>query len=122
MEDAKSSLRTGRLPVLAPHAWLRHVDPLPHSWEVTSDSIAAWVTISCGATDLVLLKPVRGPLSDLTDPYLAECLTRAGQAAPRVSVCTSADVESVIAECVAFAGSAVARDAGVSRDDLASAW
>ena len=47
----------GRLPVLAPSRWLRETDPLPHSWDVTSDSIAAWVAGRVGARRLVLLKP-----------------------------------------------------------------
>jgi len=34
---------------------------LPASWEVTSDSIAAWVTIACEATELVLLKSCPPP-------------------------------------------------------------
>lgn len=46
----------GRLAVLAPFALLRAEDPLPHGWEVTSDSIAAWVAHRCGASRLVLLK------------------------------------------------------------------
>jgi aspartokinase-like uncharacterized kinase len=44
------------LPVLAPYAWLRATDPLPHSWDVTSDSIAAWVAGRVGARRLVLIK------------------------------------------------------------------
>jgi aspartokinase-like uncharacterized kinase len=34
--------------------------PLPASWEVTSDSIAAWVAGAAGAGRLVLVKPVDG--------------------------------------------------------------
>lgn len=34
--------------------------PLPASWEVTSDSIAAWVATVAGAGRLVLVKPVDG--------------------------------------------------------------
>ena len=41
-EIARAHVR-GRIPVLAPYRWLREADPLPHSWDVTSDSIAAWV-------------------------------------------------------------------------------
>jgi aspartokinase-like uncharacterized kinase len=56
-EAAGAALEAGRLPVLAPSAWLRQVDPLPHSWDVTSDSIAAWVAGAVGARRLVLVKP-----------------------------------------------------------------
>jgi len=54
----------GRLPVLAPYAWLRAHDTLPHSWDVTADSIAAAVAVAGNATRLVLLK-----LDTSTDPY-----------------------------------------------------
>jgi aspartokinase-like uncharacterized kinase len=47
----------GRIPVLAPYRWLREADPLPHSWDVTSDSIAAWIATEVGATRLILIKP-----------------------------------------------------------------
>jgi aspartokinase-like uncharacterized kinase len=46
------------LPIVAPYQWLRAVDPLPHSWDVTSDSIAAWVALAVGARRLLLVKPV----------------------------------------------------------------
>ena len=62
-------LQSARLPVLAPYRWLRAVDPLPHSWDVTSDSIAAWVAGMTGAPRLVLVKaPGAGP-SNLVDAY-----------------------------------------------------
>ena len=32
-----------RIPVLAPYRWLREADPLRHTWDITSDSIAAWI-------------------------------------------------------------------------------
>jgi aspartokinase-like uncharacterized kinase len=46
--------------VLLPYALLRRRDPLPASWAVTSDSIAAWVAGAAGAARLVLVKPVAG--------------------------------------------------------------
>src|SRR5262245_49733914 len=55
-----SQLVAGRLNVVAASAWLRGADPLPHSWEVTSDSIAAWVARRLWANRLVLLKDVDG--------------------------------------------------------------
>lgn len=67
--------------VLLPHALLRERDPLPASWAVTADSIAAWVAGEAGAARLVLVKPVAGlhrdwppeapPLAELTVDGLA---------------------------------------------------
>ncbi|NYT05102.1 MAG: uridylate kinase [Methanomicrobiales archaeon] len=48
--------------VYLPYCDLRRHDPLPHSWEITSDTIAAWVAGSLGC-DLLVLKSVDG-LSD----------------------------------------------------------
>ena len=45
--------------VLLPYCALREADPLPHSWEVTSDTIAAWVAKEL-SIDLLLLKSVDG--------------------------------------------------------------
>ena len=47
------------LRVLLPAAVLADA-PLPASWDVTSDSIAAWVAREAGAGRLVLFKPVDG--------------------------------------------------------------
>jgi aspartokinase-like uncharacterized kinase len=55
--------RTGVVPVLLPSRWLFETDPLPHSWTVTSDSIAAWVAGQLKAPRLVLLKDVDGLFS-----------------------------------------------------------
>jgi 5-(aminomethyl)-3-furanmethanol phosphate kinase len=83
-EDAVATLDAGRLPVLAPYRWLRAADPLPHSWEVTSDSIAAWVAGAVGARRLVLIKPVPCAadtrLADLVDGHLARALPRSVEA------------------------------------------
>jgi aspartokinase-like uncharacterized kinase len=56
-ETVAASLEAGRVPVLAPSRWVRALDPLPHSWDVTSDSIAAWIAGQVGARRLVLVKP-----------------------------------------------------------------
>jgi aspartokinase-like uncharacterized kinase len=45
--------------VLLPYCALREIDPLPHSWDVTSDTIAAWVAKELPA-DLLVLKSVDG--------------------------------------------------------------
>jgi hypothetical protein len=55
-----AEIGTGRLNVLAPSSWLRRADRLPRSWEVTSDSIAAWIARQTRARMLVLLKDVDG--------------------------------------------------------------
>ena len=54
-------LEPGRIPVLAPRRFLDEVDarspdPLPPSWDVTSDTIAARLAVRLGAAELVLLK------------------------------------------------------------------
>jgi aspartokinase-like uncharacterized kinase len=55
--EIADALDVRQVPVLAPSRWLREADPLPHSWDVTSDSIAAWVAGQVGARRLVLIKP-----------------------------------------------------------------
>lgn len=57
---ARTLAMAGRVPVLLPCDLLRRADPLPHSWTVTADSIAAWVAGRVGAATLVLLKDSRG--------------------------------------------------------------
>ena len=46
--------------VLLPATLLLERNPLPESWAVTSDSIAAWVAGAAGASRLVLVKAVAG--------------------------------------------------------------
>lgn len=48
--------------VLLPYCLLRKEDPLPHSWDITSDSIAAWVARSLDLP-LIVLKSVDGIIS-----------------------------------------------------------
>lgn len=64
----QSALVAGAIPVLAPSRWLRAASELPHSWEVTSDSLAAYLATLLGADDIVLVKPVSGG-QELVDPY-----------------------------------------------------
>jgi aspartokinase-like uncharacterized kinase len=69
--------------IFLPYCSMREHDPLPHTWDVTSDSIAAWAADRLGL-DLLLLKSVDGILennhlikqvnnpvkTDATDPFL----------------------------------------------------
>ena len=70
-DDIMAALARRDIPVLAPSRWLAAVDPLPHTWDVTSDSIAAWVTGELRATELVLVKPPGARGSALTDPHFS---------------------------------------------------
>jgi aspartokinase-like uncharacterized kinase len=54
---------------LAPYRWLRDADPLPHSWAVTSDSIAAWIAKELNARRLVLVKPATGMIEAMVDEH-----------------------------------------------------
>src|SRR2546428_3549416 len=79
META-AALTAGRTPVLGPFRWLKTADPLPHAWEVTSDSIAAWLTGALGARRLVLVKPAsRQPASQLVDAHFVRALPAGGE-------------------------------------------
>jgi 5-(aminomethyl)-3-furanmethanol phosphate kinase len=86
---ARAATARGRTPILLP-AGLLAADPLPASWAVTSDSIAAWVAGTVQPARLVLVKPVGGlyrdwpadgkPLARLSVDELA-ALRAAGRAA-----------------------------------------
>ena len=60
LDEAHAYLAGGGVAVLLPSEPLRGADALPHSWSVTSDSIAAWLTGRVGARLLVLLKDRHG--------------------------------------------------------------
>ncbi len=62
--SARATAATGRVPILLAASLLIEADPLPHSWQVTSDSIAAWIARLVGATRFVMLKDVDGLFSD----------------------------------------------------------
>jgi 5-(aminomethyl)-3-furanmethanol phosphate kinase len=68
LDEAAREIDEGRLPVLAPYRWLSAADPLPHCWDITSDSIAAWVAGEARARHLLLIKPP-GASGDLVDAY-----------------------------------------------------
>jgi aspartokinase-like uncharacterized kinase len=72
--EIAAALDGGSIPVLAPYSWLRRADPLPHTWDVTSDSIAAWVADALGAQRLVLVKPAQAAGDNVVDAYFRHAL------------------------------------------------
>src|SRR5437773_11180512 len=72
--EIAAARQAGRLPVLAPYRWVRTADPLPHSWEITSDSIAAWLAGALRARRIVLIKPAGGDPRTLVDPFFLRTL------------------------------------------------
>jgi len=69
--EIRSSLANQRVPVLAPSRWLKESDPLPHTWDVTSDSIGAWIAGQLAAQELWLVKPPGASGPSAVDPYFA---------------------------------------------------
>jgi aspartokinase-like uncharacterized kinase len=61
---AAAALARGRLAVLAPYRWLRNADVLPHGWDATSDSVAAFLAGALDAARLILVKPA----DDVAEP------------------------------------------------------
>ena len=60
--------------ILQTNQWLTEADRdptshprLPRSWDVTSDSIAAWAAIQLHATELILLKSCRVPITNIEE-------------------------------------------------------
>lgn len=44
LEDAKKAIDNGKLPILLPSRLFEYLDPLEHSWKVTSDSISTYIS------------------------------------------------------------------------------
>jgi 5-(aminomethyl)-3-furanmethanol phosphate kinase len=65
--------KAGQAVVLAPSRWMRSADVLPHTWKVTSDSIAAFVAGALDAARLILIKPAT-QTSEPVDSYFSEVL------------------------------------------------
>ncbi|HET6379327.1 MAG TPA: hypothetical protein VFG05_13615 [Methylocella sp.] len=55
-EDFALALRSGRVPVWLPEKMALGAADVPPCWEVTSDSLAAWLAGICGARRLLLIK------------------------------------------------------------------
>jgi aspartokinase-like uncharacterized kinase len=96
LREIAEALAARRVPVLAPSRWLRSADPLPHSWDVTSDSIAAWVAGQVCARLLVLVKPAGAKSGCLTTEALAEVVRRTDVVDPYFSSTLPGGCEALI--------------------------
>lgn len=75
----RAALGAGRIAVWMPHDMAIGDSAIPESWEVTSDSLAAWLARELGASRLVLVKSL--PAIEL-QPSL-EAMARLGWVDPR---------------------------------------
>jgi len=85
----EAALSRSMIPVLAPYQWLRDADPLPHTWDVTSDSLSAWIAGQIGARDLILVKPSGATSGARVDPFF----TRAVPADVRVMIIAADEID-----------------------------
>ena len=56
------------MPILLVYNYLKNNDDLPHKWDVTSDSISAFIALKLNSSKLILIKDVDGLYSE--DPKL----------------------------------------------------
>lgn len=104
-QQAAKAWQTEKLPVLNVGRWLaadelRYQDSLPHSWDVTSDSIAAKIAIRLGAEGLLLLKSIDRPASEAdwrqsVDDYFP----RLAREIPQLAWCNLRFADGEIAKC-----------------------
>jgi aspartokinase-like uncharacterized kinase len=67
----RRTLRAGGVPVWAPSKMSLRAKDVPWSWDVTSDSLAAWLAGVLGATLLLLVKPIDTPQGSVRAADLA---------------------------------------------------
>ena len=60
LPSARQAAERGQAAILLPSTIIIRSDPLPNSWQVTSDTIAAWIARETDCPRLVLLKDVDG--------------------------------------------------------------
>ena len=85
LDEARQHSEAGLVPVLLPSMLMSRADPLPHSWDVTSDSIAAYIAGELRSEKLVLVTDVDGiytvdpkdaPASELIEEISAADLSK----------------------------------------------
>ena len=60
LDGTRRHTEAGLVPILLPSRLMLQADPLPHSWEVTSDSITAYIAGELSSEKLVLVTDVDG--------------------------------------------------------------
>jgi aspartokinase-like uncharacterized kinase len=60
LNSAVQAAETGRASIMLPSVLIIRDCPLPHSWRITSDTIAAWIAHKIHCRRLVLIKTVDG--------------------------------------------------------------
>ena len=58
--NTQEALDSGKLPIFLPSTYFARTDPLPNSWDVTSDSIAAHIAGQLEASKIILITDVDG--------------------------------------------------------------
>lgn len=100
-------LRDGNVPVWAPAAMVLRVSDIPPSWDITSDSLAAWLAGRFGVRRLVLVKhaapespasavdlAARGVVDPAFPRFLADSGANAFIASPETHVATGAAIRT----------------------------
>lgn len=87
IEEIEQASAVGKIPVWLPSALATPAQDIPASWEITSDSLAAWLAGKLGAEALLLVKQSRAFAGDdgvadlmargIVDTYLAAMLPAA---------------------------------------------
>lgn len=72
-DEMEAALGRGRIPVWLPSDMVLASPSIAESWEVTSDSLAAWLAQRLGACRLVLIKSACMPAGSLSPKDLARC-------------------------------------------------
>jgi aspartokinase-like uncharacterized kinase len=81
LKDTRQLSETGAVPVFLPSRLMFKVDPLKNSWDVTSDSIAAYVAGRLHAVKLVLATDVDGVFTE--DPKASKDAVLMERLSPR---------------------------------------
>lgn len=105
-QEAIAVWKENGIPILCSYTCLKQtseteIPPLPASWDVTSDSIAAWVSLAWSAEELLLLKsvdlPTGMPLRELSlKGFIDAYFPTFSESLPRLTWCNlRAEHESV---------------------------